>query len=508
MDANPQHNNPLNQKKDKIPLSQKLEEEVEKNLNNENFGVELLAQALGMSRSGLHRNLQKHTGQSISQFIREYRLKRGLEYLKNGEFTVSEVAYKVGFNSPSYFTSCFTDYFGYAPSAVKYRQENVLLDNGSSISHSKANPSKHRIRIIASSVVLISLLLISYVLWPVFNKTAVDAKESPDQGMTQNPEAYDLYLKGEHLRRIYTPSSLDESIEYFNKAIALDSSFALAYAGIAQTLISKACIFDASLHPLESFKQVRPLLEKAEDLEPGMIQVHILKGFIHVFGDWDFEKAEEEYQKAIVTNYPEALGVYIDLLNFVQKHELALEMSNRLNRNHPHYPNSRMILTLCFLGEYEKAEEFASERLKIFNNYFTLDNSGFLYLNTGQYAKAISLFQQAIDMEGIRYPRMLGWMGAAYAKLGDTEKVMALLQELKDKKDEGFSGSYAFFVAVIYASLGDTASALEWLEISYQHHDMEIPWLLTEPQFLPLHNEPAFQELVRKVGFSNPKYSS
>ncbi|WP_197276737.1 tetratricopeptide repeat protein [Mangrovimonas sp. ST2L15] len=475
-----------------------METEVEINLNNEQFGVEKLAQNIGMSRSNLHRKLQKLTGQSISQFIREYRLKRGLEYLKKENATVSEVAFKVGFNSPSYFTSCFIDFFGYAPSAVKYktfkeRRDHVYMEK------TLESKSGNYLKFAGwAAVIFIPLLLVYFLINPSMNRVE---KDTLDQAITENSEAYDLYLKGENLRRIYTPSSLDKSIEYFNKAIELDSSFALAYAGIAQTYISKACIFEASLQPMECFKIVKPYIEKAEELDPDLIQVHILKGFIHVFGDWDFEKAEEEYKKAIVTDYPEALAVYVDLLNFVKKHDLALEISNRLNRKHPHYPNSRMILTLYFLGENQEANAFANERLKIYSNYFTLDNSGFLFLNTGQYEKAISLFEQAIELEGIRYPRMLGWMGASYAKLGQKDKAMALINELKEMKDKGYSGSYSFFVAIIYASLGERQAALEWLENSYDNHDMEIPWLLTEPQFYPLHNEPAFKDLVKKVGF-------
>jgi hypothetical protein len=56
-------------------------------------------------------------------------------------------------------------------------------------------------------------------------------------------------------------------------------------------------------------------------------------------------------------------------------------------------------------------------------------------------------------------------------------------------------------MAVIYAALGNDQSALHWLRDSYEHHEMEIPWLKTEPQFASLHKDPAFQELVKKVGF-------
>lgn len=93
----------------------KLTEIVEDNLTNEQFGVETLARVAGMSRSHIHRKLQELTGQSTSQFIREIRLEHAMELLKNQVGTVSEIAYRVGFGSPTYFSRCFHEYYGFPP---------------------------------------------------------------------------------------------------------------------------------------------------------------------------------------------------------------------------------------------------------------------------------------------------------------------------------------------------------------------------------------------------------
>jgi len=105
-------------------LVDKLKKEIEANLNNEQFGVDSLAQAVGMSRSSLHRKLHKRLGISTSQFIREYRLKRALQILKREEVTASEVAYRVGFSSATYFSTCFHKFYGYPPGEVKSREIN------------------------------------------------------------------------------------------------------------------------------------------------------------------------------------------------------------------------------------------------------------------------------------------------------------------------------------------------------------------------------------------------
>jgi len=94
----------------------KLVELVEENMSDENFGVEQLGDEIGMSRSQLHRKLKALLDQSPNQFIRSFRLHRAHDLLKQQSATASEIAYQVGFSSPSYFTKCFHEQFGYTPS--------------------------------------------------------------------------------------------------------------------------------------------------------------------------------------------------------------------------------------------------------------------------------------------------------------------------------------------------------------------------------------------------------
>jgi AraC-like DNA-binding protein len=98
----------------------KIKEAIEKNIDNERFGVDDLAGEMAMSRSQVHRKLKALTGQSATMYIRNYRLHRGAELLKQGAGNVTEIAYQVGFNSATYFSSCFHALFGYTPS--RYQQ--------------------------------------------------------------------------------------------------------------------------------------------------------------------------------------------------------------------------------------------------------------------------------------------------------------------------------------------------------------------------------------------------
>ena len=101
----------------------KLRQIVESNLGNEQFGVEYLAEAIGMSRIQLYRKLKRLTRKNISQYIREFRLERAMELLKKDVANVAEIAYQVGFGSPAYFNKCFHDFYGYPPGSVVKKNE-------------------------------------------------------------------------------------------------------------------------------------------------------------------------------------------------------------------------------------------------------------------------------------------------------------------------------------------------------------------------------------------------
>lgn len=93
----------------------------EENIANEQFGVSDLAGKAGMSRSNLLRKVKKLTGLSVSQFIRQVRLRHAMELLKETSLTTSEISYRAGFSSPSYFIKCFREYYGYPPGEAVLR---------------------------------------------------------------------------------------------------------------------------------------------------------------------------------------------------------------------------------------------------------------------------------------------------------------------------------------------------------------------------------------------------
>jgi AraC-like DNA-binding protein len=106
-------------------FTRQLNEIIDSNIQNERFGVSELAYELNMSRSNLHRKIKSVTGESVSQYLRKVRLSKAMELLKEQDYTVSEIAFAVGFGSVNYFSKCFKDHFGFPPGEVENLEEVV-----------------------------------------------------------------------------------------------------------------------------------------------------------------------------------------------------------------------------------------------------------------------------------------------------------------------------------------------------------------------------------------------
>jgi AraC-like DNA-binding protein len=88
-------------------------------MSNSEINVELLASQFGLSRSQLYRKIKSLTGMTANEFLRNIRMVRAKQYLESGNYSISDVCFKVGYSSPSYFTKCFKAHFGMLPTDIK-----------------------------------------------------------------------------------------------------------------------------------------------------------------------------------------------------------------------------------------------------------------------------------------------------------------------------------------------------------------------------------------------------
>lgn len=102
----------------------KTTEIIEENINDEKLDIIFLTQQIGMSHSTMYRKIKALTGITINEYIRKIRLRRSMQLLQTGDYNVSEAAYMSGFNTMSYFRTCFKNEYGYSPSEVTRAKNN------------------------------------------------------------------------------------------------------------------------------------------------------------------------------------------------------------------------------------------------------------------------------------------------------------------------------------------------------------------------------------------------
>lgn len=127
-------------------------------IDDEDFNVGKLAEYLNLSRSQTLRKIKAATGCSANEYIREIRLQKALELLKDENLSISEIAYQVGYKNPSYFIKCFHDRFKYAPG--EYRNEIMFYDKEEITSRT----NKYQIPLIIGCILVVGALLILFFL--------------------------------------------------------------------------------------------------------------------------------------------------------------------------------------------------------------------------------------------------------------------------------------------------------------------------------------------------------
>lgn len=176
------------------PFLSKLTETIEANLGNPSFGADDLAKKLGMSHTNLLRKVRSYTGKSINQLIKEIRLKKAFEMMQTEGITVSEVAFKLGFSSPSYFAACFREAFGYPPGEARNMGGAAGLDKREQAGETEGikKPVHKRkigpiVFVAASAFLVVLFCLVFFTILSNSDKSADTALNSREKSITVLP---------------------------------------------------------------------------------------------------------------------------------------------------------------------------------------------------------------------------------------------------------------------------------------------------------------------------------
>jgi TolB-like protein/Flp pilus assembly protein TadD len=327
-----------------------------------------------------------------------------------------------------------------------------------------------------------------------------DAVTTIEIGGTQNPAAFDAYLRGKNLDR----GSLDKDntlarIAVYSQAVRLDPGFAKAYVGAANAQNSYANNFatDAEIHSL--FKQARENSEKAVALAPELGEAHAPVAFVLERGYLEFARAQAEYERALALspNDAEVLlrsGVYFVTMGHTDAGLSNLRRAIALDQLNP-AAYARLSVGLSYAHKYRDAIEAGDRALQFNANDTAIENfRGFNYLLLGELDSAR---QSCTTAQRTWEGRLC--MAILYDKLHQHREAEAELAAMK--ADIGDSAAYQY--AEIYAQWGDTSKALDWLEVAYRLPDPGIGTLRVDTLVDPLRKEPRFQEIERKLNLPN-----
>jgi len=314
---------------------------------------------------------------------------------------------------------------------------------------------------------------------------------------TNDPEAYELYLQGVFQLRSGSMDGLSKSFPLLRQAITLDPDFAQAYAEIAEYYISEGN-WRGNLTMKAARDEAMPYIQKALELNPELQFARNSLATVKFWFDWDFEGAEQEYIKC---NCPGEYGFFLLMMGRFDEAEEKFATSYALDPYDAHDRPHRGV-NQFYLNRPEKAIRILRDGIKMHPAALTgYHKLGKICLNVGEYQEAIEILKRGMEIGEVRIPAILGELGVAYYIIGQETETKKIIEELKLAYSRDQKGSPAFFVAQIYAGIGEKELAFQWLEKSYETHEVEMIWLKIEPQFQALRSDPRFGEMLEKVGF-------
>jgi TolB-like protein/Tfp pilus assembly protein PilF len=326
-------------------------------------------------------------------------------------------------------------------------------------------------------------------------------KERVTKHYTENTDAYQLYLQGRYYQNKRTDEGLAKSIEYFQKAIAQDSNYALAYTGLADSHSYRGN--HGFLPPNEVFPKAKTAVLKALEIDDSLAEAHTSLGYIRVDYDWDWASAEKEFKRAIELNpnYTRAHSLYAALLGARGRFDDALgEMKLALEPDPLSlYDNTNLGCHFYFARRYDDAIAQYKKTLDMDPSFAQAHLwFGLVYEQKKMYREAITEFQKAIALYKGSATASAA-LGHAYAIAGNTGEALRMLQELKDLPKRKYVSCYD--IAVINAGLGDKDQVFVWLEKAYEERDGWLAfWAKVDPRLDGVRADPRFADLLRRIG--------
>ena len=332
-------------------------------------------------------------------------------------------------------------------------------------------------------------------------KLADTYSDTVQKSGTANLEAYTLYLKGRYCWNQRTAKQLEAGIGFFEQAIAVDESYALAYAGLADSYSLLG--FYRHLPSPVALEKVCWAANKAIEIDGSLAEAYNALAYAEFILAWDWDGAEHHFKKALELNplYPTALHWYAELLLALGRTEEAREL---MNRGHALDPMSLSIGTGVgwvdyFAGNYRDAIDQYLNVLKIDPAFVILPwFLGPAYVENGMFTPAIAFYNERLK-HSKDHPGLLSHLGYAQAVATHTGPALDILHELEKRaKGEHIPADY---LALLHMGLGNVDRSLDYFEKAFEERCWNLVFVNVDPVYESLRGDERFARIIEKMGF-------
>ncbi len=319
---------------------------------------------------------------------------------------------------------------------------------------------------------------------------------------TENPEAYQLYLRGRHFWNKRTIEGMREALKHFEHAVETDPSYARAHTGLADCISMLAIYGETDAG--RAYTRAKAAQKTALQIDPALAEAHASRGFSLLLFDWKFGEAEEALRRALDLNpgYASAhqwLGFTLGLTKRMKEARASMKIAQELD------PFSASINTTAVWPIYwahlfdEAIEKFRSAAALHPGYWVAHYYLGLSYAHQGDYGQAIPALRHAAEIGDTMW-RYAG-LGFVYARAGQLEPAREVLAKLQQVGRERYVP--AVYSAAVHCGLGEVDQALTRLEQAVQERNWEIAWLHIDPFWDSIRLHPRLRNLQAQVAARN-----
>jgi TolB-like protein/DNA-binding winged helix-turn-helix (wHTH) protein/Flp pilus assembly protein TadD len=319
---------------------------------------------------------------------------------------------------------------------------------------------------------------------------------------TRQPDAYDLYLRGSHYARQHSLPTVARAIEYFERAVAADPGYALAWSALANAQTGRPINSDFST--AETRDPVREAVAKAVATGSHLAEVQVTLGLVKYWFEWDWPGAEAAFRRALLLDpsHSRAHQMLGHVLSQMGRDREGLAAIRRARELDPLWAmNHALSSQIAFQArEYEAAIQHARRAIALDPEFWIA------YMQLGQAQERLGRNELALDalLASSRFSggnsKPLALRGYLLGRMGRTGEAHEVVEALEAVSRSRYVPPYAF--ALVFAGLGRRGAALQWLERAYEVRDVHLTFVPADPKWDPFARDARFQAVLARCAFA------